>query len=596
MKILINCINLLTGKQGAGGAGQYVYHLIKELAQLQEVTVLVNIRNYASFTATKNLKVIPLASSEVDSIHNHFSWCDIYLCPLNELVPEFVSTSKPVVATILDVQHEVLPHFFKDGVYEQRNIHYSYAINRADAVITISQAEQKLIQSLYSKQAVYVTYLAGYLSRSFSGTVGNLPEDLKNCEYLLYPAIPWRHKNHYRLIEAFWLLKSQEKFSHLKLVLTGATHELASGAVSSLIKELHLSNDIVITGHVSNDELVALLQNTSAMVFPSLYEGFGIPVVDAMEFSIPVIASPIPAISEVCDSNISYFRNPYDSVSMAEDISKFLDCRDSESTQSRIRQAADFAQNYSPKKTALKTLEVLEKTIATHQSIFHFQQEATTYNDASEYLSNKATELTVILDFKLLAENRDNQNLESIRTQLKSLATLISNYNFDCKFLILLPRSLALEPLDISLEFSDFSDQRYKRVFYEDTSEASYTRAYAYMFDSIVDTKCFLIASEIENLGDLVISAKCAINTLDFRQDFSAVKILRDNQAPKIQAPLTDTELITAYEVNKCRRLSFFTDMVLRTSGQNKDSHVGTYRFLNEFLTRDFYIKTCLGM
>lgn len=595
MKILINCINLLTEKQGSGGAGQYVYHLVRELSLMQEVCVLVNVRNYVNFTAFKNLKLVPLASNELGDIHRHFSWCDIYLCPLNELVPEYISVSKPVVATILDVQHEVFPHFFKGGVYEQRNLHYSYAIKRADAVITISKAEQKLIQSLYDKQSVYVTYLAGYLSRSFNGKVVSLPDYLSDCEYLLYPAIPWRHKNHYRLIEAFWMLKSsEEKYSHLKLVMTGATHELSSGAVSSLIEELGLTEDIIITGHVSNEELVSLLKNTSAMVFPSLYEGFGIPVVDAMEFSIPVIASPIPAISEICGVNISYFENPYDSVVMAEDIAKFLDHQNDSSMKKKIQDAANFAKKYSPQQTAIQTLDILERTISTYRKNLNITMPVENHNEIvhRNLNSSKLGKITLILDFNLISGNAEV--LESSLEHLKSAALNQQKYNF--KILLLLPRKSGLGLKKTSLQLLNFEDQQCKRVFFEDGNQSSYCRAYSYLFDSVIDTPFFLIASEIGHLTQLLNNAASAINTLELRRDFSAVKILQHGQLPSVKSPLTGVNLISAYELNKSNRVSFFTDMVLRVAGQTMDSHVGTYRYLNEFLASAYYVNNSLDI
>ncbi|MBT9313000.1 glycosyltransferase family 4 protein [Leptothoe kymatousa] len=593
MKILINCVNLLTSKQGAGGAGQYVYHLLKELASLQEVRVLTNVRNFSDLSVIPNLKLVPLVSNEISNVHHYFSWCDIYLCPLNELVPEFVSSTKPVVATILDVQHEVLPHFFKGGVYEQRHIHYSYAINRSDSIITISEAERSLIQKLYDKNSVYVTYLAGYLSRSFKDEVGTLPNPLENFEYLLYPAIPWRHKNHCRLIEAFWILKTREsRFKSFKLVLTGATHELSSGAVSSLIRELNLTDDIMITGHVSNEELVALLKGASVMVFPSLYEGFGIPVVDAMEFGVPVIASPLPAISEICSSNIAYFKNPYDSIAISEDILEFFSDANQKNNQTRVQQAIEFSKQYSPKQTALKTIEVLERTIEAHNRKFDIQRKKLDSQNISSTFLSSDTQLTLIIDLNLLSEKHSidcSQVLELFSAQIKHQRENLY------KVVFLFPRESFLENSSL-LKKNDFNQTYYKRVFYRVNSSSSYFRAYSYMFDSVVDTQFFLIVSTLNDLSQVIDCAFNAMSTLEFRDDLSAIKILRDSIDTSLILPLTGIDLINTYEANKLSRVSFFSDMLLRATSQGLDSYVGTYQYLNNFLANAKYIKTSLSL
>src|SRR5207302_5019140 len=104
--------------------------------------------------------------------------------------------------------------------------------------------------------------------------------------FLLYPANPWPHKNHARLYEALALVRRDRP--ELRLVLTGSGHaaELPDGVESR--------------GRVSFDELVTLYRTASALVFPSLYEGFGLPPLAATACGCPVAASAATSLPEVC--------------------------------------------------------------------------------------------------------------------------------------------------------------------------------------------------------------------------------------------------------------------------------------------------------
>jgi glycosyltransferase involved in cell wall biosynthesis len=103
--------------------------------------------------------------------------------------------------------------------------------------------------------------------------------------YLLYPARPWRHKNHARLFEAFARLRTIRP--ELRLVLTG---EGDFGVLPPGVEAL---------GRISRDELVRLYQGAAALVFPSLYEGFGMPVLEAMACGCPVACSNVTSLPEV---------------------------------------------------------------------------------------------------------------------------------------------------------------------------------------------------------------------------------------------------------------------------------------------------------
>jgi glycosyltransferase involved in cell wall biosynthesis len=116
--------------------------------------------------------------------------------------------------------------------------------------------------------------------------------------YLLYPANFWPHKNHRRLFEALRLRPNL----NVRLVCTGAPNAL----MQALAREAEPLG-VVFAGYVSPAELAGLLQSCAGLVFPSLYEGFGMPVLEAMALGKPVLCSNVTSLPEVAGNAAIYF-------------------------------------------------------------------------------------------------------------------------------------------------------------------------------------------------------------------------------------------------------------------------------------------------
>ena len=113
------------------------------------------------------------------------------------------------------------------------------------------------------------------------------PGDERREPFLLYPARPWRHKNHARLFQAFALVRRQRP--ELELVLTGGGHAARE-----------LPPGVRVEGLVTREQLASLYRRAAALVFPSLYEGFGYPPLEAMACGCPVAASTATSLPEIC--------------------------------------------------------------------------------------------------------------------------------------------------------------------------------------------------------------------------------------------------------------------------------------------------------
>jgi glycosyltransferase involved in cell wall biosynthesis len=217
-----------------------------------------------------------LAPDELEALHY----------PLTVVLPP---VKRPTATTVLDLQHELFPRFFPRAELAYRRVFYRSAVRRSRLVITISEhVKGTLVERLgIEPERVRVAPLGTDLERFSPGSAERQP-------FLLYAANAWPHKNHRRLFEAFELARRERP--ELRLVLTGAGHE-----------KLRLPRGVESRGRVSTDELIELYRKAEKLVFPSLYEGFGLPPLEAMACGCPVVVSRAGALPEVCGEAARYF-------------------------------------------------------------------------------------------------------------------------------------------------------------------------------------------------------------------------------------------------------------------------------------------------
>jgi glycosyltransferase involved in cell wall biosynthesis len=230
-----------------------------------------------------------LALESLDAIH----------FPLSVMLP--LVSRPPAAATILDLQHEFLPKNFARWELAYRRLVYGATARRSAAVIAISEhARQTLVERMsLAPERVRTIHLGVDLQR-FS------PGDAPREAFLLYPANRWPHKNHQTLFRALELLPE------LRLILTGHGHPREPGR-----------ERVYDAGLVSPDQLVSFYRRAAAVVFPSLYEGFGQPVLEALACGCPVACSDLPALREVGGDAVEYF-DPLDPESIADAVQRTI--------------------------------------------------------------------------------------------------------------------------------------------------------------------------------------------------------------------------------------------------------------------------------
>jgi glycosyltransferase involved in cell wall biosynthesis len=226
--------------------------------------------------------------------------------PLSVMLPPV--DGQPAATTVLDLQHEEHPEFFGRAERAYRKVVYGWTIRRSRIVITISEHARRSIVERYGVNPERVRAIPLAVDPERFRVSGCQPQSSTE-PYLLYPARPWRHKNHARLFDAFALLRRERP--QLRLVLTG---EGDFGV---------LPNGVEARGRVSADELVELYRGAAALVFPSLYEGFGMPVVEAMACGCPVASSNVTSLPEVAGNAARLF-DPLDPEAIAAAVDEVL--------------------------------------------------------------------------------------------------------------------------------------------------------------------------------------------------------------------------------------------------------------------------------
>jgi glycosyltransferase involved in cell wall biosynthesis len=240
--------------------------------------------------------------------------------PLSVMLPR---VSRPaVVATVHDLQHELFPEFFPRAEVAYRRLVYGWTIRKSARVITVSDDARTTLIERYKLEPSKVVRIYNAVDHSRFQPAARIRE-----HFLLYPANRWPHKNHDTLFRAFAILR--RTMPELRLVLTGAGHE----------RHRH-PDGVTVLGHVPAEKLIELYQTAAAVVFPSLYEGFGLPVLEAMACGCPVASSNAASLPEVCGAAAALF-NPRSPEEIADAVLDVLR-RSAEFTAKGLVQAAKF--------------------------------------------------------------------------------------------------------------------------------------------------------------------------------------------------------------------------------------------------------------
>ncbi len=288
-----------------------------------------------------------------------FDTPDLFFSPVGSL-PVYCPCK--AVATIHDVSPLVSKAFFPAPSRISYKLHTWHTIKRADRIIVVSECTKRDIINLFHADpdkisVIYESYDPNIYNPNIDPAqrTETMQKYGISTNYMLYVGTLEPRKNCLRLIEAFSLLKRDGRFDH-RLVIAGQKGWLYNDIYNS-VQKLGLRNEVIFTGYVPKRDMRALMGSADLFVFPSLYEGFGLPPLEAMACGTPVITSNVSSLPEVV-GDAAILVNPYSVSDIATAMYQVLSNTE---LQGQMRQRGlERAKLFLLEKEAKQTLEVFE--------------------------------------------------------------------------------------------------------------------------------------------------------------------------------------------------------------------------------------------
>ncbi|HRY82775.1 MAG TPA: glycosyltransferase family 1 protein [Candidatus Moranbacteria bacterium] len=383
MRIGIDARTILNPEKGeAIGVGHYTYQLIRHLIEIDKENEYVlffdfrvrekdvkkferpnvkikfypfsDYKKYLPGAYNEILGTATLMKENLDIVHS--------TSPMSRIP---VGYRGKTIVTIHDLAVYKVPDVFPKLKSAKIKTTMSLMVSKADNIIAVSQSTKNDIENIFKYDGEKIKVIhSGFDRRLFEESnithekvleKYGIPMDEK---YILFLGTIEPIKNITRLLEAFKIfkekcLKSGGKCQH-KLILAGKNGWLA-GEYKQIVKDLGIAKDVIFTGYIIGDELVPLFKNAEFFVMPSLYEGFGMTVLEAFATGTPAIVSNVSSIPEVA-GEAAYFVDPMNTEEISEAMMKLA--MDDKLRYDLRQKGFKQVEKFDWEKTAKETLEV----------------------------------------------------------------------------------------------------------------------------------------------------------------------------------------------------------------------------------------------
>ena len=323
-RVGIDLMPMLPGGHN-GGAKIFIVELIRQMAQHSpDVDFILFFKEAVKFSdvfpRASNIRLVSMGKNQFipKSIlaTNLGLQADVLFCPFSAVLLQ--APGVPVVSTFYDAQFRDYPRFFLAEERKQREANHLRMLDLADGIASISDFGRDSILEKKEYPADRIQTI--HLHLAGRGGVANddrpLPGGLRAGRYFFYPANFWRHKNHEALLTAFGMACRKGLPQDILLALTGAEDERTE-KMRQAVRIMGLDSRIRFLGFLPDEDLASVLRQSLALFFPSLYEGFGIPVVEAQAVGVPVACSRAGSLAEVAGETALFF-SPKKPKEMAE--------------------------------------------------------------------------------------------------------------------------------------------------------------------------------------------------------------------------------------------------------------------------------------
>ncbi|OGS32363.1 MAG: hypothetical protein A2474_04320 [Elusimicrobia bacterium RIFOXYC2_FULL_34_12] len=345
------------------GVGNYILNLINGLKEVDKENKFI-IYTEKTRHFLKKISVVSKVFRILFYFYDNFIFpfvllldrIDIYHCPA--FILPLINFKYKKVITIADLGFYAYGNDFSKK-WHSRHLKFMLpmSIKKADKIIAISESTRRQIIEIFKVpegkvKTIYLGVSEKYRILEDKAKIGYLLDKYRIKQpFILFVGNLDPRKNLLRLISAFHNVKS--KINNLQLVIIGNRGELFQ---EDILKEVN-KGDIVLTGYLKEDDVVCLYNAAAVFVFPSLYEGFGLPILEAMACGCPVVTSDVFSMPEVAgDAAILINPESIDEISSA--IIRIIE--DDKFRENLIQKGFKRAKKFNWKKTASETLAVYD--------------------------------------------------------------------------------------------------------------------------------------------------------------------------------------------------------------------------------------------
>ena len=365
--ILFNALQ----KSISAGIGRYSYELSKELYFLlnDNIKIIIREEDMDDYKFLKSNSLLVFKNIKNSKDRNLFEQVHIpklinrdfkgsILHNPDSMVP-ILSNNNKMVITVHDLAFKTLSNTFTKKTVLWKNFMTNTSVKKARRIIAITNFSKSELCKYYKDIESKIDVVYNGFNRLGNTEIkyDNISKKVKDmCEnkYILTVSTISPRKNMDTLIKAFNLIKDK---CNINLMIAGSNGWLYE-SIYDLVRSLNLENRVIFTGRINDDELKYLYKNSSVFVYPSLYEGFGLPPLEAMSYGVKVIVSDVECLREVLGNECEYFK-PKDHKELANLLLDFYN----KEQGSKIYNYDNTLNRYSWKKCAEETVKVYDKIL-----------------------------------------------------------------------------------------------------------------------------------------------------------------------------------------------------------------------------------------
>ncbi|WP_378180262.1 glycosyltransferase family 4 protein [Aquimarina sp. SS2-1] len=347
------------------GIGTYIKNILPGIiSSFDEVIVLVNKEGIDEFKWKNRVHVITFPYKTYSFLEQLYyssviPECDVFWTP-HFNAPLFSIKSKKRIVTIHDVNHMSNPSNFSRIKRLWAKVLYQNAVRKSDYIITVSEFSKSEILRHFKAEKQKLSVVHCGVKQNYGKSINT--EDCSLAlpkSYFLFVGNVKPHKNLITLLQAYKELDKSVRTTY-KLVILGKKEGFITNdyKVFEFIKEHNLENDIYFTGCIKDQEVPIVYHQATMFIFPSLYEGFGLPILEAMSCAVPVLSSDRTSLPEIGGAASLYF-DPSNFAELKEKITLLVN--DKKLQSEMIKKGIEHVKNFSWEQSIQKHIKILNQ-------------------------------------------------------------------------------------------------------------------------------------------------------------------------------------------------------------------------------------------